>query len=125
MKMFGRKEKTDYSIIIGCGRLGGGLANVLSDEGHEVLIIDCNKESFLKLSSSYVGLTLIGDATDIDILSEAQVEKATAVIVVTNNDNTNIIEQQVFLDGIASLIPIGEGASVLRSPYSRNSSGGG
>jgi trk system potassium uptake protein TrkA len=95
MKLFGRKEKADYIVIIGCGRLGGSLANALSDEGKDVLIIDSNKDSFRKLSTSYGGLTLIGDATDIDVLREAQVEKATAVVVVTNNDNSNIMISQI------------------------------
>jgi len=95
MKLFGRKEKADYIVIIGCGRLGGSLANALSDEGQDVLIIDSNKESFRKLSLSYGGLTLIGDASDIDVLREAQVEKATAVVVVTNNDNSNIMISQM------------------------------
>lgn len=95
MKTFGKKEKTEYIVIIGCGRLGGSLANILSDEGQDVLIIDSNKESFRKLSPSYGGLTLIGEATDIDVLREAQVEKATAVVVVTNNDNSNIMISQM------------------------------
>lgn len=95
MKLFGRKEKMDYIVIIGCGRLGASLANTLSDEGQDVLIIDSNKDSFRKLSLSYGGLTLIGDATDIDVLREAQLEKATAVVVVTNDDNTNIMISQM------------------------------
>jgi trk system potassium uptake protein TrkA len=95
MKLFGRKERADYIVIIGCGRLGGSLANALSDEGKDVLIIDSNKDSFRKLSTSYGGLTFIGDATDIDVLREAQVEKATAVVVVTNNDNSNIMISQI------------------------------
>ena len=75
-------------MIVGCGRLGSSLANALSDGGGNVLIIDSNKDSFHNLSLSYGGLTLTGDATDIDVLHEAQVQKATAVVVVTNNDTS-------------------------------------
>ncbi len=95
MKYFRKKEKTNYTVIVGCGRLGASLANTLSDEGENVLIIDNNKDSFRKLSPSYGGLTLMGDATDIDMLHEAQVEKATTVVVVTNSDNTNIMVAQM------------------------------
>lgn len=89
-------KKANYTVIIGCGRLGSSLANVLSNKGGNVLVIDRNKDSFGKLAPSYnLGLsTLIGDATDIDVLHEA-VEKATAVIVATDNDNTNIMIAQI------------------------------
>ncbi len=94
--MFSRNKKNDeYVIIIGCGRLGANLANTLSDDECNVLIIDDDKNSFDKLSPSYGGLTLTGDATDIDILIEAQINKATVVVSVTNDDNTNIMVAQI------------------------------
>lgn len=89
------KTPTDYTIIIGCGRLGANLANTLSDAGGSVLVIDKNKESFRKLSSSFGGLTVSGDATDLDVLQEAQMDKASIVIAVTNNDNVNIMVAQL------------------------------
>lgn len=95
MKQFANKKSDDYTIIIGCGRLGASLANELSDKDGNVLIIDRNKGSFRKLSPSFGGLTLTGDATDIDVLHEAQIEKATVVISVTDNDNTNIMVAQM------------------------------
>lgn len=95
MKLFTHKKLNGYTIIIGCGRLGASLANDLSEQGGEVLIIDRNKDSFRKLSSSFGGLTLTGDATDIDVLRESQIEKAAAVISVTDNDNTNIMVAQI------------------------------
>ena len=33
-------NKSEYIIIVGCGRLGAHLADTLSDDGKEVLIID-------------------------------------------------------------------------------------
>lgn len=84
-----------YTIIIGCGRLGASLANELSDENEDVLVIDRDKLSFRKLSPAYGGLTLIGDATDYKVLEEAQISKATTVVVVTNKDNTNVMIAQM------------------------------
>ena len=96
MKIQINKQKNDnYTIIIGCGRLGANLANTLSDNGEDVLIIDKNKEAFRKLSPAFGGLSLNGDATDLDILQEAQIGNATAVIAVTNNDNANILVAQI------------------------------
>jgi len=95
MNLFSRKEKQNYIVIVGCGRLGASLAGALSDEGNNVAIIDIDKDSFRKLPLSYGGLSLIGDAMDVDVLKEAGIEKATAIIVVTNNDNTNITIAQI------------------------------
>jgi len=88
-------KNNEYTVIVGCGRLGANLANTLSDNEKNVLIIDNSKDSFRKLSPSFGGLTLAGDATDIDVLNEAQVQNATAVVVVTNNDNINIMVSQI------------------------------
>lgn len=96
MKIQINKQKNEnYTIIIGCGRLGANLANTLSDNGEDVLIIDKNKEAFRKLSPAFGGLSLNGDATDLDVLQEAQINNATTVIAVTNNDNANILVAQV------------------------------
>lgn len=95
MEFYKGFKNNEYTIIIGSGRLGTGLANTLSERGDNVLIIDNNKDAFRKLPPSYGGLTLIGDATDIDVLHEAQIENATAIVCVTNNDNTNIMISQM------------------------------
>jgi trk system potassium uptake protein TrkA len=82
-------------IIVGCGRLGANLANTMSDEGKSVVIIDMDKTSFNKLSPSFGGITVLGDAMDLAVLNEADIKKAGAVITVTNKDNTNILVAQI------------------------------
>ena len=95
MKLFDTHKKSDYIIIIGCGRLGANLASTLSDENGNVLIMDNSKESFRRLSSDFGGLSLVGNGTDLAALKNAQIEKASAVIAVTNDDNTNIMIVQL------------------------------
>lgn len=92
MKPFG---KDSFTIIAGCGRLGATLANTLSDEGGSVTVVDCDQNAFRKLSPSFGGITLIGDATDAGVLLEAGADKAAALISVTNNDNVNILIAQI------------------------------
>lgn len=93
MPLFSReKDKHDgFTLIIGCGRLGGSLATALSDSGLGVAVIDMNKDATRKLPASYGGITVIGDATDPSLLAEAGIEEADAVVAVTNNDNVNIM----------------------------------
>ena len=95
MKLFSNKKNEGYTIIVGCGRLGANLAGTLSDDGGSIIIIDKNPDAFRKLSASYGGIVMTGDATEMNVLNNAEIEKATAVISVTNNDNTNIMVAQL------------------------------
>ncbi|MCL1835445.1 MAG: TrkA family potassium uptake protein [Oscillospiraceae bacterium] len=95
MKLFSSIKNEGCTIIIGCGRLGANLASTLSDSGGSTIIIDKNPDAFRKLSPSYGGIVLTGDATEMSVLESAEIEKAAAVISVTNNDNTNIMVAQL------------------------------
>lgn len=98
MKLFETTKPNFYTIIIGCGRLEANLANTLSNEGENVLIMDKSRNSFRRLSSSFGGLSIVGNGTDFNMLKEAQIYQASAVIAVTNDDNTNIMIAQIARD---------------------------
>ncbi len=84
-----------YIIIVGCGRVGSELAKLLSGEGHNVVVIDKNQNSFDRLGGTFNGLTLTGNGFDLGLLKQAGIEKADAFCAVTNGDNTNLISAQV------------------------------
>ncbi|MGD0336101.1 MAG: TrkA family potassium uptake protein [Candidatus Omnitrophota bacterium] len=84
-----------YVIIVGCGRVGSELAKLLSGEGHNVVIIDRNRDSFDRLGGAFNGLTLAGEGFDLELLKQAGIEKADAFCALTNGDNTNLISAQV------------------------------
>ena len=89
------EKAKEYIMIVGCGRLGANLANTLSDHNGNVLIMDTTKDSFRRLASNYGGLSMVGNGTDLGDLKRAQIEKAAAIIAVTNDDNTNIMIVQL------------------------------
>ena len=84
-----------YIIIVGCGKVGGKLARLLADAGHNVVAIDKDSSSFQRLGSDFNGLTLTGDGFDVDLLKEAGAEQTDAFCTVTDNDNANIMSGQV------------------------------
>ena len=84
-----------HIIIAGCGRVGSELARLLSNEGHDVIVIDKNKSSFDRLGGVFNGVTLVGSGFDVELLKQAGIEKADAFCAVTNGDNTNLISAQV------------------------------
>ena len=85
----------DYTIIGGCGRLGYSIASKLSEANKDVMIIDHDKSSFRKLPMSFGGLTMIASISDLDRLKNAQINKASVFIAVTNDDNANICAAQI------------------------------
>lgn len=82
-------------VIVGCGRLGGMLANRLSSAGHRVVIVDQRESAFDKLSLDFTGFRLIGDAVELHILREANAEDADCLFATTTSDNTNLMVAQV------------------------------
>lgn len=84
-----------YVIIVGCGRVGSELAKLLSAEGHDVVIIDKNPQSFERLGSAFNGLTALGNGFDTALLRQVGIEKADAFCALTNGDNTNLVSAQV------------------------------
>ena len=81
------KNKT---IIVGCGRLGANIANKISKEGKNRLVIEANRQAFERLSDSFSGYQIVGDATDLDILEEAYISSAREIIIATGDDNVNL-----------------------------------
>lgn len=94
MKIF-NKKKDEYIIIVGCGRVGGSIANLLSKEGKSIVVIDKKESSFTKLSDDFSGFTLEANAIELDTLIRAKIDKADVVVAATNDDNTNIMIAQI------------------------------
>lgn len=84
-----------FIVIMGCGRVGARLANILSAQGHEVTILDVNSQAFTRLDADFRGTTLVGNGIDIDVLRRAGIEQADAFVAVTQGDNRNIMAAQI------------------------------
>jgi trk system potassium uptake protein TrkA len=82
-------------IIVGCGRVGSTLANLYSDAGHQVRVIDEEEESALRLGPRFSGEFFRGVGLDIEVLRRAGVEEADVFIACTDGDNTNLVVAQV------------------------------
>lgn len=78
-------------IIIGCGRLGSGLAHNLEEKGDSVTVIDINPESFKILGENFKGKTIVGVGFDKDVLNKANVNMVDAVVACTMSDETNAL----------------------------------
>jgi len=84
-----------YIIVVGCGKVGSTLANSLSDEGHDVVVIDNDSKNFERLGPDFNGIKLQGVVIDEDVLKKAGIDKADALAAVTPDDSTNIMTAQI------------------------------
>ena len=87
-----------YIVIIGCGRLGSGLAMELSNDGHDVVIVDKYGENLERLGSGFNGIGIKGVEIDNDTLIEAGIDKADIFLAMTPADNINIMASQIAKD---------------------------
>jgi trk system potassium uptake protein TrkA len=83
------------AIVIGCGRVGSQVAKNLDAQGWDVVAIDESEEVLNRLGETWQGGFLVGHAMDIDLLREAGIEAADAVVIATNGDNTNLVVGQL------------------------------
>ena len=82
-------------IIMGCGRVGAQLAELLDRDGHKVTVLDVEQYSFRRLPENFGGTALVGDGTDEDALKKAGIEDADVFVSVTQGDNRNVMAAQI------------------------------
>lgn len=82
-------------VILGCGRVGSSLANMLDQAGHTVSVIDFSSDSFQRLSPEFGGETVIGNGVDEEVMIRAGIKDADAFAAATNGDNRNIMASQI------------------------------
>lgn len=78
-------------ILIGCGRTGAGLAQVLDTAGHAVSIVDADEHAFRRLGPAFTGVRIVGVGFDQQILRQAGIDVADGVAAVTGNDEVNAL----------------------------------
>jgi trk system potassium uptake protein TrkA len=78
-------------IVLGCGRLGSRVANMLDGEGHDVAVIDLNPAAFELLRPTFSGERLVGFGFDRDVLEQARIDRADAFVAATTGDNRNVV----------------------------------
>lgn len=84
-----------YIVVIGSGKTGSKLAGLLSEKGHDVVIIDRDVEQLAGLPITFSGFKVEGDALEQEVLKTAKMEQAEKVIITTGNDKVNYMITQI------------------------------
>jgi trk system potassium uptake protein TrkA len=78
-------------VIVGCGRVGAELCYHLFKRGHQVVVVDIDKEAFNRLHPDFRGRTLEGEGLAEGVLERAGIREADGLAAVTNSDTLNAV----------------------------------
>lgn len=78
-------------IIVGCGKIGSTLADQLSHEQFDITVVDINRRKLQNVTDHYDVMGLVGNGTSFQLLEEAGLDQADALIAVTGSDEVNLL----------------------------------
>lgn len=78
-------------IIVGCGKVGITLVERLSQEGHDITIIDKNAQKIQEITNLYDIMGLVGNGASYSVQMEAGIENTDLIIAVTDSDELNLL----------------------------------
>ncbi|EAX48129.1 TrkA-N domain protein [Thermosinus carboxydivorans Nor1] len=78
-------------VIVGAGKVGYSLAQRLSEENHEVVVIEKDEERRSIVQNNLDVMTIAGNGASPRVLTEAGIEQAKLMIAVTDSDEVNMI----------------------------------
>ncbi len=92
--MFGKKKEEKRGlriIIVGCGKVGRTLVEQLTQEGHDITIVDKDAQRTQALANLYDIMGVQGNGASYSVLKEAGIEEADLLIAVTQSDELNLL----------------------------------
>ncbi len=82
-------------IIVGCGRVGASLAQILDTPEDDITVIDTDAQAFGRLSSDFQGRRIVGTGYDEEVLRQAGIDECDAFAAVTSSDNANLMASEI------------------------------
>jgi len=84
-----------YVIVVGAGKVGWNLTRELLEKGHEVTLLDNDRERYATVEQELEHNVQYGDASELWVLERAGIQRADMVIAVTGDDEDNMLICQV------------------------------
>lgn len=82
-------------IVMGCGRIGSQVSDLMSKRGHDVVVIDHDANAIGRLGAGFTGRVVQGLGFDRRVLMEAGIEQADAFVAASSSDNANIVAARI------------------------------
>jgi trk system potassium uptake protein TrkA len=84
-----------YIMVAGAGKVGWNLARELIEKGHEVTLIENDRNRYQTVEQELEHSVQYGDASELWVLERAGISRADMVIAVTGDDEDNMLICQV------------------------------
>lgn len=78
-------------VIVGDGKVGYTLAKTLSQEGHDIVVIDNNKRILQESQDALDVAVVEGNGASVEVQREVDVANSDLLIAATNGDETNLL----------------------------------
>jgi trk system potassium uptake protein TrkA len=82
-------------IVMGCGRVGSQVSQLLVRQGHAVTVIDHDTNALARLGTEFKGRVVRGLGFDKNVLLEAGIETAEGFVAASSSDNANIVAARI------------------------------
>jgi trk system potassium uptake protein TrkA len=82
-------------IILGAGQVGSSVAAALVSEANDITVVDSESQCLQALQDRLDLRTVMGHASNPEVLKRAGAEDADMILAVTNSDETNMVACQV------------------------------
>lgn len=105
-------------IILGAGKVGEAIAKDLSEEDHDITLIEQDEKRFESMMNQYDIKGIVGNGGSYEILKEAEIDQADVFLAVTENDELNMIASV-----LAKKMGAKETVARVRNPEYANLSG--
>jgi trk system potassium uptake protein len=83
------------TIIMGYGRIGSQVGKLLTEQRHDVTIIDHDADADGRLGPDFKGRIIRGLGFDRNVLLQAGIEEAEAFVAASHSDNANIVAARI------------------------------
>ena len=80
-----------YIIVVGCSVVGYHLTKALLASGHEVVVVEKDRDRYQLLNDELGSVAFAGDGTDERTLRRAGITRADVLVAVAGRDETNLV----------------------------------
>ena len=78
------------AVIIGAGKVGFNIAEILSKEGHDVIVVEHNEERAQIVEDNLDVQVIVGNGASSKILDKVDIRNVNLMVAVTESDELSI-----------------------------------
>lgn len=78
-------------IVVGCGKVGTSVTELLIQEGHDIVVIDQEAHVIENITNHFDVMGIVGNGASYSVQMEAGIEEANVLLAITDSDELNLL----------------------------------